>query len=472
MYKEFYNLTTCPFALAHDSRFLYLSKNFKTCLYHLLHGIAQKHGFFVLTGDRGTGKTFLLHNLVKLLNDETHVIFLAHLTSDAFDILQYISQELRMEISGDSQKELLRSLNEILVKNTITGKRFILTIDEAQYLSVDILDELRMLSNLGDKKNLPQIILSGQRQLEDILKQSQPVWLSQYVDFSCTLLPMDYYETESYIKTRLLVAGATYPIFTSKAMKEVFRCSKGIPRVINRLCHLALLFGCTHRERKIRPAIIQQVIQESRVAPQERSLSLSPSPRQNATGTQTHRFLPPRRPTLVASLAAVSLLSAGIVLQSSLPRDTLRAYTTRAVPGPFLPHRPGGHDLPLLPHRPGEHDPAQNVLWKSTTISYQLPTGKPWMVSLLQLQHPQNDVAVQVMLEASDRTPEWLTFDPETFILRGTAPLTEAGKTYHLIFRARTADGLESSLHLTLTLLAQQGLLDTDEPGHVSWRNS
>jgi hypothetical protein len=243
------------------------------------------------------------------------------------------------------------------------------------------------------------------------------------------------------------------------------------------------LFGCANGERKIGPAIIQQVMQESRVAPQEPSLSRPPFPRQSATGTQAHRFLRPLRPTLVASLATMSLLSAGIVLQSSLPRDTLKAYTTRAVPGPLLPHRPGGHDppllphrpgghdLPLLPHRPGGHDSAQNVLWKSTTISYQLPTGKPWMMSLLQLQHPPNEL-VKATLEASAPTPEWLTFDPKTFILRGTAPPTEAGKTYHLTFRTRTADGLESPLHLTLTLLAQQGLLDTDEPEHVSWRNS
>jgi|SRR6266446_132581 len=132
-------------------------------------------------------------------------------------------------------------------------------------------------------------------------------------------------------------------------------------------------------------------------------------------------------------------------------------YTAASVPGPLAvsSQRPVVREQPILPLSSGFHEPSQRVQWKQTTISYHLPTDKPFIVSLPQLQRTPDDLPVQVTLDASDSTPLWLKFDPATLTLSGMAPPTETGKTYHLIFRARTADGLESLLELTVTTIAR-----------------
>ncbi len=172
------------------------------------------------------------------------------------------------------------------------------------------------------------------------------------------------------------------------------------------------------------------------------------------------------RLALVAGLTSLSLVGAGFVLQSSLTNGKLREYIANSVSRsrtvlpqspsvrepPLLPQSPGVRDPPLLPQSSGVRELPNRVQWVQTTVFYQFLTGKPLTVSLPQLQRTPEALPVKVTLDVSNSTPMWLNFDSEKLALSGTAPPKETGKTYHLTFRARTADGLESLLHFVLTI--------------------
>ena len=152
-----------PLLLIHN--FSIPAKNHKNCLLYLLYGLEREHGILVLTGEIGTGKTFLINTLVKSLDEETHVAFLVHSKLDPLDILQYASHEFKLEISGQSKAELLINLKNFLFTYAMKNEKIILIIDEAQNLSVDVLEELRLLTNFENpEKKLLQIILAGQPQ--------------------------------------------------------------------------------------------------------------------------------------------------------------------------------------------------------------------------------------------------------------------------------------------------------------------
>jgi len=271
--------------------------------------------------------------------------------------------------------------------------------------------------------------------------------LNQRIGFHCCLIPMDYDETKGYIEKRLAVSRATYPVFTSRAIKKIFVCSKGIPRVINVICDNALILGFCHQKRKIGRAIIQQVVQELHLDGMEQV-----GKHQSQGG-----FRRAKRLALITGITSLSLLGVGFVLQPSLTGGKLREYTERSVASPLavLPESPGVREPPLLPQSPSVYEQPKRVQWVQTTLSYQLPTGTPLTVSLPHLQRLPEDVPVKVTLEVSDSTPTWLTFDPAKLVLSGTAPQQDIGKTYHLTFRAQTTDGLESLLQLVLTLRGQ-----------------
>jgi hypothetical protein len=225
--------------------------------------------------------------------------------------------------------------------------------------------------------------------------------------------------------------------------------------VINLIGDHALSLGFNIKKRVIGQTIIRQVAKEL-------NLYVSDKP-------HSRHLMCPRHWAVVAGLIAVSLFGAAVVWQSPAMSRKLRDYTAASVPSPLtvspqrplgreqpiLPQRPLGHEQPILPLSAGVHAPFQKVQWQHTTISYQFPTDKPFIVLLPQLQHAPDDVPVKVMLDESAGTPVWLKFEPDTRTLSGLAPPTATGKTYHLTFRAQTAAGLESLLQLTLTPVAE-----------------
>jgi general secretion pathway protein A len=361
MYREFYGFTTYPFTLTPDTQFLYASENYKDCLFYLLHGLQRDYGLLVMTGAIGTGKTFLLHTLLGKLDEKTQTAFIVNSKLNSFEILQYASKEFKLEITGQSKAELLLNLKEFLLKHAMINEKVILIIDEAQNLSVEVLEDLRLLTNFESaEKKLIQIILVGQVQLEEKLQLPELVQLSQRVGFSCRLIPLNYNETQGYIEQRLAVAGVTYPIFTPKAIKAIYVYSKGVPRVINVICDLALLFGFVDEMREIGHTTIKEVIQDLNVYTPEQLRRRHTRPQRDTAVVHAGGFRHPRRLAILGALAVVGLLGAGVLWHSPLVGQRLKEYLTRSEQSPAVtvPSSPAVREPPLLPQSPAVHEPS------------------------------------------------------------------------------------------------------------------
>lgn len=263
MYKAFYGLVEDPFTISPNPKFLHLSQNHREGISHLLYGIERKKSPIVLTGDIGTGKTTLLYSLIEKIDKKAHIAFLVNSQLNITEILQHILYEFGLDIHNKSKGELLIDLKKFLKYCEESKENVLVILDEAQNFSHAILEELRLLTNIeSSSEKLIQLILVGQLGLEDKLKLPELAQLRQRIGVNYRLLPISYHEVKDYIETRLAVAGATRPIFTTEAVEAIYTFSRGIPRVMNVMCDLALFFGFTDKKTEIGRRIIQQV-QES-----------------------------------------------------------------------------------------------------------------------------------------------------------------------------------------------------------------
>jgi len=245
MYQEYYGLREKPFALTPDPQFLYMSDSHRTAIDSLYYGIEQREGFIVITGDIGTGKTTICRALLERLdkNVKTAVIFNSFLTEE--ELLESILLDFGFPSKGRTKKERIDALNKLLIYLLSKGKNAVLIIDEAQNLSIPVLEQIRMLSNLEtEKEKLLQIILFGQLELDQKLRSDELKQLNQRIAIRHHLQPLTRMETESYIYQRLMVAGSQGSItFSKSALNEIYKFSEGTPRLINLLCDRALLGG-------------------------------------------------------------------------------------------------------------------------------------------------------------------------------------------------------------------------------------
>ena len=245
MYLSFYNLIEKPFSLTPDPQFVYLSEHHRTAIESLLYGIYNRVGFMVVTGEIGTGKTTICRALLKRLdrNVRTAVIFNSLISER--ELLESILQDFRLPTWGKSRKELIDTLNTFLVQRLSQGEITVIIIDEAQNLSIPVLEQIRMLSNLEtEKEKMLQIILLGQSEFDHMLKYSGLKQLNQRIAIRLHLVPFTRLETESYIYQRLTLAGSRGSItFSKAALDKIYKSSKGIPRLINLLCDRALMGG-------------------------------------------------------------------------------------------------------------------------------------------------------------------------------------------------------------------------------------
>jgi general secretion pathway protein A len=246
MYETYYGLKENPFNVTPDPKYIYLGENHQEALAHLLYGARERKGFVVITGEVGSGKTTLIHYLLNKLNGNgnTKTAYLFNPKLNANDFVQYILKDLGMEVNGGTKSENLYSLYRYLLKAYENNEKVILIVDEAQGLDPEVLEEIRLLSNFETSKSkLLQIILVGQPELKKTLSQHELRQLRQRINMRYHLNPLSKKETKEYIEKRLRTAGAKGRLFTEKAVKEIYRRSGGIPRLINILCDNSLLTG-------------------------------------------------------------------------------------------------------------------------------------------------------------------------------------------------------------------------------------
>ncbi len=264
MYCEYYEFDSAPFNITPDPRFLFFSEQHQDALNHMLFGIRERKGFVQLTGEVGCGKTTLCRALLEQLGREyvTALIFNPMLSEG--QLLRAILADFGVESMPEDSYGNYERLNEFLLKIANQGQDAVLVIDEAQNLPPNMLEQLRLLSNLEtDNRKLIQVILMGQPELQQILDTHELRQLRQRITVRYHLEPLNRYDVERYLQHRLSVAGCKgIPYFTPAAIKRIYRYSRGIPRLVNALADKALLAGYVYRTDKIGWRLIGKAVRE------------------------------------------------------------------------------------------------------------------------------------------------------------------------------------------------------------------
>jgi len=244
MYQRYYGLTEMPFNITPDPKFLYLSPTHQEALQHLKYGVQEKKGFMLLVGEVGCGKTTICRRFLNEL-DGAHfdTALILNTRINELEMLKAILTELGEHHPAEGHHDLAAQINRVLLQRIEKGRDIVLVIDEAQNLSFEVLEQVRLLSNLEtDKQKLLQIVLIGQPELKRLLAQDRLRQLRQRILVHAELKPLTLHDTTHYVQHRLTLAGASgRPYFTNAALRSLHRYSHGIPRIINHVCDKALL---------------------------------------------------------------------------------------------------------------------------------------------------------------------------------------------------------------------------------------
>ena len=265
MYRKFYGFKERPFEITPDPKIVYLSEIHQEALARLQYAVQEGKGFSVITGEAGTGKTTLVHMLLSKLDGRVRTSFIFNPILDRADFLNYICDDLGIKSDGmKSRGQSLKALHNFLLDCFVRDEKVFLIIDEAQSLEPELLQEVRLLTNLETSKNkLLHVILLGQPELNQILTEPRFRPLKQRITVRYHLRPLRFKETKEYIQYRLKRARSrNLTIFDNGAIREIYRYSKGIPRLINIVCDNALLTGFSQEENRIGKKIIRGVIRD------------------------------------------------------------------------------------------------------------------------------------------------------------------------------------------------------------------
>jgi general secretion pathway protein A len=253
VYLKFYELTQPPFDLTPNPRFLFNSAKHREAINHLLYGIRERKGFVQLTGEVGAGKTTLCRALLEQLGPSFSTALILNPVLDADQLMKAVAMELNLQVKGLDRLETVAEINRFLLQQVEHGKDTVLIIDEAQDLTRELLEQVRLLSNLEtDERKLLQIVLMGQPELRDRLNDYNLRQLRQRITIRYHLNPLKRNEIGQYVQHRLQVSGANgAPYFTTAALWRIYSYSKGIPRLINAICDKCLLAGFVGQRKKI-----------------------------------------------------------------------------------------------------------------------------------------------------------------------------------------------------------------------------
>ena len=264
MYLQFYGLRQSPFDITPNPRFLFHSNKHREAFNHLLYGIRERKGFVQLTGEVGAGKTTLCRVLLEHLDGKYSTALILNPVLNADELMCAIATEFGLTVRGLNRLETIATISDFLLKQTLAGKETVLIVDEAQNLTEDLLEQVRLISNIEtDDRKLLQIVLMGQPELRDRLNSHKLRQLRQRITVRYHLAPLTRNEVGQYIHHRLALAGSQgLPTFTFPAIWRVFSYSGGIPRLVNALCDKALLAGFVERSYRINYRMVGRAIRE------------------------------------------------------------------------------------------------------------------------------------------------------------------------------------------------------------------
>jgi general secretion pathway protein A len=283
MYKQYFGLTRNPFEISPDPFFYHPTPRHNEALANLHYGVGRRKGFIVITGEVGTGKTLLVRCLLSELRKNNIAFgYVFNPLLPVVEFFQYIMADFGLPYSGRTKTEMLLDLNRFLIQRHARGLITALVVDEAQALRTELLEEIRLLTNLEtSQQKLLQIVLMGQPELEIVLDSPELRQLKQRVALRCQLQPLDGPQTHAYVLSRLERAGAPAQpaIFTEDALDKVHEYSRGIPRIINNLCENSMVNAFAHEQHSVTADMITEVAADFRLIspalPEEMPLSVA-----------------------------------------------------------------------------------------------------------------------------------------------------------------------------------------------------
>jgi type II secretory pathway predicted ATPase ExeA len=291
MYRKFFNLQTSPFGTSPDPRFLYMMPHTREALAGLEYGISERKGFTVLTGEVGTGKTTLLRCALGSLGQRrVSTSFVFNPLLDPLDFLEFVLTDFGLTPTSRTKSGMLLQLNRWLIERFRMQETCVVVVDEAQNLSWELLEEIRLLTNLeSSSEKLLQIVLSGQPELEEKLRHPSVRQLRQRIFLWCRTQPLTAEQTGEYIVERLRIAGTSETIFSPEAIQLIYTYSRGIPRTINLICEHSLILGYVEQIRVIPGSLIAHVAADLELDMQ--SFLMAPSqPGQGGLHNSLHPF--------------------------------------------------------------------------------------------------------------------------------------------------------------------------------------
>ena len=263
MYEEFFGLNKAPFTLSPDPSFLYLSKSHRMAITMLEYGLMNRAPISVVTGEVGCGKTTLLRRLLTLVPDDVVVGMVTHTHASFRELLQWIASAFDIDFGKKSGIALYKAFLDYLNEQYNQGRRVVLIVDEAQNLTISALEGIRLLSNVNvDADFMLQLVLVGQPELLDTMRRPELRQLAQRVSVDYHLAPLTEEETGRYIRHRLAVAGGDAELFDDHACRLIYKCSDGIPRLINTLCDMSLVYAYAEEQHTINKELVAAVIRD------------------------------------------------------------------------------------------------------------------------------------------------------------------------------------------------------------------